>query len=43
MDLEYGNEEIAFKIIEKIVRREGIGDILAKEKGALNEEGFGYM
>lgn len=29
MELKHGNEEIAFKIIEKIVRREGLGDILA--------------
>jgi len=29
MDLEYGNEEVSFQIVEKIVRREGIGDVLA--------------
>jgi len=30
MHLEFGNEEIAFALIEKIARREGLGDILAK-------------
>ncbi|MBI4188021.1 MAG: hypothetical protein HY529_02330, partial [Chloroflexi bacterium] len=29
MPLEFGNEEVAFKLIEKIARREGIGDTLA--------------
>ena len=29
MHLEYGNADLAFSLIEKIARREGIGDILA--------------
>jgi aldehyde:ferredoxin oxidoreductase len=29
MHLEWGNKELAFSLIEKIARREGIGDVLA--------------
>jgi aldehyde:ferredoxin oxidoreductase len=38
LDLKFGNEEVMLPLIEKIVRREGIGDILADGSKAASEK-----